>query len=52
MSVSWASLHGAGRASEMAESRSADVYTISHGVAKAKRYVEIIREEIENCWQG
>ena len=29
-----------------------DVYTINHDIAKAKRYVEIIREEIENCWQG
>ena len=28
-----------------------DVFTINHDENKAKRYVEIIREEIENCWQ-
>ena len=28
-----------------------DVYTINHDVAKAKRYVDIIKEEIVNCWQ-
>lgn len=27
-----------------------DVYTIHHNVDKARRYVEIIREEIENYW--
>ena len=29
-----------------------DVYTINHDVAKARRYIEIIREEIENHWKG
>lgn len=29
-----------------------DVYTINKDVAKAKRYVDIIKEEIENHWQG
>ena len=28
-----------------------DVYTINHDEAKAKRYVDIIKEEIVNCWQ-
>lgn len=28
-----------------------DVYTIHNNVAKARRYVEIIREEIENHWK-
>lgn len=28
-----------------------DVYTIHNDIAKAKRYVEIIREEIENHWK-
>lgn len=28
-----------------------DVYTINHDINKVKRYVEIIRESIENCWQ-
>lgn len=27
-----------------------DVYTIHRDIAKAKRYVDIIREEIDNCW--
>jgi hypothetical protein len=27
-----------------------DVYTIHHDENKAKRYVDIIREEIGNCW--
>lgn len=27
-----------------------DVYSINHDIAKAKRYVDIIKEEIENCW--
>ncbi len=29
-----------------------DVYTINRDIPKAKRYVDIIKEEIENCWQG
>ncbi len=29
-----------------------DVYTINHDVGKAKRYVDIIKEEIENHWKG
>lgn len=29
-----------------------DVYTIHHDVPKAKRYIEIIREEIENNWKN
>lgn len=45
-----ASLHAA-RGCKM-EIAQRDVYTINHDIAKAKRYVEIIREEIENCWQG
>lgn len=28
-----------------------DVYTINHDISKAKRYVDIIKEEIENHWQ-
>lgn len=28
-----------------------DVYTINHDIGKAKRYVDIIKEEIVNCWQ-
>ncbi|MDD3278450.1 MAG: hypothetical protein PHG16_06130 [Lachnospiraceae bacterium] len=28
-----------------------DVYTIHHDIAKARRYVEIIQEEIENHWR-
>lgn len=28
-----------------------DVYTIHHNIEKARRYVEIIREEIENHWK-
>ncbi len=28
-----------------------DVYTINHDLAKAQRYVAIIREEIENYWK-
>jgi len=28
-----------------------DVYTIHHDIPKAKRYVQIIREEIENSWK-
>ena len=28
-----------------------DVYTIHHNIPKARRYVEIIREEIENNWK-
>lgn len=28
-----------------------DVYTINHDLLKARRYIEIIREEIENHWQ-
>lgn len=28
-----------------------DVYTINHDIGKARRYVEIIREEIENNWK-
>lgn len=27
-----------------------DVYTISNDINKARRYVDIIKEEIENCW--
>ncbi|MBS5521819.1 MAG: hypothetical protein KHX56_06045 [Clostridiales bacterium] len=27
-----------------------DVYTINHDLAKARRYVDIIKEEIENLW--
>lgn len=27
-----------------------DVYTINRDVKKAKRYVDIIKEEIVNCW--
>ena len=29
-----------------------DVYTIHNDVSKAKRYIELIREEIENHWKG
>lgn len=29
-----------------------DVYTIHNDVSKARRYIEIIREEIENCWKN
>ncbi len=29
-----------------------DVYTIHNDIAKAKRYVDIIREEIENNWKN
>lgn len=29
-----------------------DVYTINHDIDKAKNYVSIIREEIENHWKG
>ena len=29
-----------------------DVYTVSHSPAKVRRYVEIIREEIDRGWQG
>lgn len=28
-----------------------DVYTIHHNIPKARRYVEIIREEIETHWK-
>ena len=28
-----------------------DVYTIHHNIDKAHRYIEIIKEEIANCWQ-
>lgn len=28
-----------------------DVYTINHDISKAKRYVDIIKEEIENNWK-
>ncbi|MBQ8002761.1 MAG: hypothetical protein IJ297_04900, partial [Clostridia bacterium] len=28
-----------------------DVYTVNRDINKVKRYVEIIRESIENCWQ-
>lgn len=28
-----------------------DVYTINRDIDKVKRYVEIIRESIENCWE-
>lgn len=28
-----------------------DVYTINHDIGKAKRYIDIIREEIENEWK-
>jgi len=28
-----------------------DVYTIHHDIGKAKRYIEIIREEIEDNWK-
>lgn len=28
-----------------------DVYTINHDIRKAKRYVEIVREEIEDSWK-
>lgn len=27
-----------------------DVYTINHDIPKARRYVDIIKEEIVNCW--
>ena len=27
-----------------------DVYTVNNDINKVKRYVEIIRESIENCW--
>lgn len=29
-----------------------DVYTIHNNIPKAKRYIQIIREEIENHWKG
>ena len=29
-----------------------DVYTIHHNIPKARRYVQIIREEIEDHWKG
>lgn len=29
-----------------------DVYTINNDISKAKRYVDIVKEEIENHWQG
>ncbi len=29
-----------------------DVYTLHHNIEKGRRYIEILREEIENCWQG
>ena len=29
-----------------------DVYTIHNNIPKAKRYIELIREEIENNWKG
>lgn len=29
-----------------------DVYTIDHNVQKARRYVEIIREKIEDHWKN
>lgn len=29
-----------------------DVYTINHDIGKARRYVDIIKEEIENNWKG
>lgn len=28
-----------------------DVYTVNNDINKVKRYVEIIRESIENCWE-
>lgn len=28
-----------------------DVYTVNNDIDKVKRYVEIIRESIENCWE-
>ncbi len=28
-----------------------DVYTVNNDIEKVKRYVEIIRESIENCWE-
>lgn len=28
-----------------------DVYTINHDISKARRYVDIIKEEIENNWK-
>lgn len=28
-----------------------DVYTVNSDIGKVKRYVEIIRESIENCWE-
>ena len=28
-----------------------DVYTIHNNVSKARRYIEIIKEEIADCWQ-
>lgn len=28
-----------------------DVYTIHHNISKARRYVELIRQEIEDCWK-
>lgn len=28
-----------------------DVYTIHHNIPKARRFVEIIRQEIENHWK-
>ena len=27
-----------------------DVYTINHDISKAKRYIDIIKEEIANHW--
>ena len=29
-----------------------DVYTIHNNIPKARRYVALIREEIENNWKG
>lgn len=29
-----------------------DVYTVNNDIDRVKRYVEIIRESIENCWQA
>lgn len=29
-----------------------DVYTLHNNIEKGRRYIQILREEIENCWQG
>lgn len=36
---------------ETVEITQRDVYTIHHNIDKARRYVDIIKEEIENHWQ-